>query len=102
MREIRGRSPLCPALWWRKSAWLVVASFLGLLLTQPFHESSGATGSDGSTARVVAQGDLPSQPAAHNPGLCALCRAAAQTRFDVRAPTQGVVGRSEEHTSELQ
>jgi hypothetical protein len=91
MREIRGRSLQRPALRRRASAWLAVASFLGLLLTQPFHGSASVTtGSDENTARVVAQGDLPAHHAAHDPGLCALCRAAGHTRFDLRAPAQGI------------
>jgi hypothetical protein len=87
MREIRGRTLLRPALRCPASAWLVVASFLGLLLTQPFHGPVSVGGDEG-TVRVVAPGDLPGHHAEHDRGLCALCRAAGHTRFDLRTPTQ--------------
>ena len=92
MRELREPSRLRFALRRRATASLAVASFLGLLLTQPFHGSApAATGGVATTAQIVTQGETPVHHAAHDPGLCALCRAAAHTRFDVRAPSQAIV-----------
>ena len=92
MRELREPSRLRFALRRRATASLAVASFLGLLLTQPFHGSApAATAGVATTAQVVTQGEPPVHHAAHDPGLCALCRAAAHTRFDVRAPSQAIV-----------
>jgi hypothetical protein len=87
MRELRERFGLRFALRRRASAWLALAAFLGLLCAQPFHGSLAvATAGASSATQVVAQGDPPAPHVAHDPGLCALCRAAAQTRFDLRAP----------------
>lgn len=91
MRELREPSRLRFALRRRATAWLAVASFLGLLLTQSFHGSApAATAGVASAAQAVVQADPPAQHMAHDPGLCALCRAAAHTRLDVRAATHGV------------
>ena len=85
MRELR--EPSRPRFARRRRAlvWLAVASFLGLLLSQPFHASVPLA--KGGVA-TVAQGDLLAHHVAHDPGVCALCRAAAHTRLEVRAPTK--------------
>jgi hypothetical protein len=91
MRELREPSRLRFALRRRATAWLAVASFFGLVLTQPFHASTpAATAGAASATQAVAAGDLPAHHAAHDPGLCALCRAAAQTRFDLRPPAPAI------------
>jgi hypothetical protein len=90
MRELREPSRLRFALRRRATAWLAVASFFGLLLSQPLHASIPASAGGSAATQVVAPGDLPAHYAAHDPGLCALCRAAAQKRFDLRTPAPAI------------
>jgi hypothetical protein len=70
----------------RASAWLGIASLLGLFLVQPFHaplraEPANATATVGATLALSASG---SHAADHDAGTCQVCRAVSQVRSGVR------------------
>jgi hypothetical protein len=71
----------------RAGAWLTLASILALFLGQPFHPSAppwpAKSALEASSGLVIGR-EPPSRPAAHDPHLCAMCRATAQTRLALR------------------
>ncbi len=83
---MRGSRPRF-ALRRRASAWLSIASLLGLFLVQPFHaplrgEHWSSAASVGATLALSAAG----APAAdHDAGTCQVCRAVSQVRSGLRA-----------------
>src|SRR5512138_1792292 len=80
------RGPSRSALQRRASAWLGIASLLGLFLVQPFHtplradHGQAAARADGALA-VSAAGP---HAAEHDAGACQVCRAVSQVRTGLR------------------
>jgi hypothetical protein len=90
MRASRRLELLCVAFRRDVSASLILASLLGLFLSQPFHAPAPVQATDPGvtiTASAALGGDLPAQPAPHDPDACPVCRATAQTRLGMRVPT---------------
>ena len=90
MPRLDRSSRWCVALW-RHTSGLLVVAFLSLLLSQPFHERV-ASGAEGGAPAVVAgeagaDGATPLRAAGHDRDHCVQCRAVAQTRLGLRAPS---------------
>jgi hypothetical protein len=61
---------------------VVIASLLGLFLSQPFHTVVPIGAAAGG---AVVSNPLPSHASAHDADLCSMCRATSQTRLGLRA-----------------
>jgi hypothetical protein len=74
----------------RRTAWLLLASLLGLFLSQSFHApamtgTAGRGGAATAAASLLASDGAPQHPA-HDADACPVCRATTQTRLGLRAP----------------
>lgn len=77
----------------RASAWLGIASLLGLLLLQPAHGRSDrahAQLASRAEATLAVSSDVASPARNHDAGSCQVCRAASQVRAGVRPALQHV------------
>ena len=72
----------------RATAWLVFVSLVGLLAGQPLHAArlhETPSGVAAATSATWVWSERSVRGAAHDPDLCPLCTAAAQTRLGVLA-----------------
>ena len=87
MRGSRPRLPLRRRASAVVSAWLAVASLLGLLGLQPLHGPVRAehTNAPASVGEALTLSAVSAHAADHDAGACPVCRAVSQVRSGVRA-----------------